>query len=180
MCSDNLDLETTTKTFMFHAHPIPLCPWHPWNGFATRVVWRVQKNAFLRRSRFVSCVHTQVHMTVCLFDLTCLHVTCTNKNLDNERVTTFLTYTSSWSVRTFLNQDGVSNDRETFSHVMKIYERACAHTKTIQIALQRELFWTLRRTTGLAVSHYIYIIYIYILYIYIYIYIHTHTHIINK
>ncbi len=40
---------------------------------------------------------------------------------------TFLTHTSSWSVRTFLKQDGVSNDPETFSYVMKIYERVCAH-----------------------------------------------------
>jgi hypothetical protein len=40
-------------------------------------------------------------------------------------------------VRTFLKQDGVSNDPETFSYVMKIYERACAHTK---IARQRGFF----------------------------------------
>jgi hypothetical protein len=33
----------------------------------------------------------------------------------------------------FLKQDGVSNDPETFSYVMKIYESACAHTKTSQI-----------------------------------------------
>jgi hypothetical protein len=107
---------------------------------AARVVWRVQQNAFLRRSRFVSCVRTQVHMTACLFDLVCLHVACTNKNLGNERVTTFITHASSWSVRTFLQQDSVSNDPETFSYVMKIYERACAHTKTSQIALQRGFF----------------------------------------
>ena len=30
----------------------------------------VQENGLLRRSRFVSCVITQVHMTVCLF---CFH-----------------------------------------------------------------------------------------------------------
>jgi len=94
---------------------------------AALVVWRVQKNAFLRRSRFVSCVRTQVHMTVCLFVLICLHVTCTNKNLGNERVTTFLTHASSWSVRTFLKQDGVSNDPETFSYVMKIWKCVRAH-----------------------------------------------------
>jgi hypothetical protein len=28
MCSHTLDLETTTQTFMLHARPIPLCPWH--------------------------------------------------------------------------------------------------------------------------------------------------------
>jgi hypothetical protein len=27
--SHNLDLETTTQTFMLQARPIPLCPWHP-------------------------------------------------------------------------------------------------------------------------------------------------------
>jgi hypothetical protein len=98
------------------------------------VVRRVQKNTFLWRSRFVSCVHTQVYMTTCLFVLiVCLHVTYTNKNLDNNRVTTFLTHSSSWRVRTFLKQDGVSKDPEMFSYVMKIYERACAYTKTSQI-----------------------------------------------
>jgi hypothetical protein len=30
MCSDNLNLETTTQTFMLQVRPIPLCPWHPW------------------------------------------------------------------------------------------------------------------------------------------------------
>jgi hypothetical protein len=29
MCSHNLDWETTTQTFMLHARPIPVCPWHP-------------------------------------------------------------------------------------------------------------------------------------------------------
>jgi hypothetical protein len=103
----------------------------------TRVVRRVQQRTFLRRSRFVSCVRTQAHMTACLFVRVCLHVACTNKNLVNDRVTTFLTHTSSCSVRTFLKQDGVSNDPETFSYVMKTYERACAHTKTSQISRQR-------------------------------------------
>ncbi len=55
-------------------------------------------------------------------------------------------------MRTFLKEDGVSNDPETFSYVMKTYERACAHTKTSQIVLQSEFFGTLRRTDGLAVS----------------------------
>jgi hypothetical protein len=50
---------------------------------AALVVWRVQKSAFLRRSRFVSCVRTQVHVTVCLFVRICLYVTCTKKNLGN-------------------------------------------------------------------------------------------------
>ncbi len=55
-------------------------------------VRRVQKNDLLRRSRFVSCVRAQVHMTPWLFVLICLHVACTNKNLGNERVTTLRTY----------------------------------------------------------------------------------------
>ncbi len=42
--------------------------------------------------------------------------------------------------RTFLKQDVVSNDPDTFSYVMKIYERACAHTKTSQIAWERGFF----------------------------------------
>ncbi len=51
--------------------------------FVSLVVWRVQKSVFLRRSRFVSCVHTPVHVTVWLFVRICLHVTCTKKNLGN-------------------------------------------------------------------------------------------------
>jgi hypothetical protein len=46
-------------------------------GVGFHVVRRVQKSAFLRRSRFVSCVCTQVHMTACLFVRICLHVACT-------------------------------------------------------------------------------------------------------
>jgi hypothetical protein len=40
----------------------------------------------------------------------------------------------------FLKQDSVSNDPETFSYVMKIYERGCAHSKTSHITLQRGFF----------------------------------------
>jgi hypothetical protein len=50
---------------------------------------------FLQRSSFVSCVRTQIHVTACLFVRICLHVAYTNKNLGIERVTTFLTHTSS-------------------------------------------------------------------------------------
>ncbi len=54
------------------------------------VLERVQKTSLLRRSRFVSCVCTEAHMTACLFVLICLYVTSTNKNLGNERVLTDL------------------------------------------------------------------------------------------
>jgi hypothetical protein len=107
---------------------------------ATLVVWRVQKSSFLRRSRFVSCVHTQVHMTPCLFLHICLYVSSTDKNLGNDGVTTFLTYVSSWNVSTFLKQDCVSNDPETFSCLMKTYERVWPYTKDSQIARQRRFF----------------------------------------
>jgi hypothetical protein len=75
MCSHNLDSETPTQTFMFHSRPIPLCPYHLWNA---RLTGRVTSptNMFLRRSRFVSCVYTEVHMTACLFVLICLYVSC--------------------------------------------------------------------------------------------------------
>jgi hypothetical protein len=133
-----------TTSIWRHQHRLSCCIHAParyvlgiHETFATRVVRRVQQSAFLRRSRFVSCVGTKVHMNACLFDLGCLYVTYTNKNLGNERVTTFITDASSWNVCTFLQQDSVSNDPETFSYVMKIYERVCAHTKTSQIALQR-------------------------------------------
>jgi hypothetical protein len=86
-------------------------------------------------------------MTVFLFVHICLYVTYTNhsKNLVNEWLTTFLTpwHTSSWRVRTFLKQDGVSSDPETFSYVWRnvwVYTRKppkYAHTKTTRISLQR-------------------------------------------
>ena len=38
---------------------------------AARVVRRVQQSAFLRRSRFVSCLRTQVHATSCFY---CSHM----------------------------------------------------------------------------------------------------------
>ena len=107
---------------------------------AALVMRRVQKSALLRRSRFVSCVCTQVHMTACPFVLTCLHVACTDKNLGNARLTTFLTHAGSSSVRTFLKQDCVSNDPETFSCLMPTYERACAHTKASQITRETRFF----------------------------------------
>ncbi len=108
----NLDLETTTQTFMLRARPSPLCDSasvtrsSPWSrlldsllGYATcRHMWtkrrifiwicvRTQetkrdlrrkatspKKRFQPRSRFVSCVHTQVHMNICLFVHICRHV----------------------------------------------------------------------------------------------------------
>jgi len=66
------------------------------------VLWRVQKNVFLRRSRLVSCVRTPVHMNSFLF----------------VRI-----HTSSWHVYTFLKQHGVSNDPETFSCLIHTCER---------------------------------------------------------
>ncbi len=56
---------------------------------------------------FLVCARKFIWLNSFLFS--CLHVACTNKNLGNERVTTFLTHASSWSVRSFLMQDGVSN-----------------------------------------------------------------------
>jgi hypothetical protein len=43
-------------------------------------------------------------------------------------------------METLIKEDGVSNNPESFSYVMKIYERACAHTKPSQISLQRGFF----------------------------------------
>jgi hypothetical protein len=62
ICSHNVDLETTTHTFMLHAHPSPRCPW---SSVKRSRYWSCDesKKDFLRRSRFVSCVHTQVNMT---------------------------------------------------------------------------------------------------------------------
>ena len=91
-----------TTSIRRHQHRLSCCMHAPARyvlgireTLAARVVRRVQQSAFLRRSRFVSCVRTKCHMTACLFVRVCLHVSCTNKNLANERVTTFLTHTSS-------------------------------------------------------------------------------------
>jgi hypothetical protein len=115
-----------------------------------------KKSFFSRKSRFVSCghtpirtwstnelrpsLHTQVH-DVCVHSWNkMVTVTYTNKNLVNERVTTFLTDVSSWRVCTFLKQDGISNDPSTFSYVMKTYERMCVNTKDIQIVWHSGFF----------------------------------------
>ena len=76
-------------------------------------------------------------------------MTYTNENLDNERVETFLTYTSSWSVYTFLEQDGVSNDPETFSYVIQTYERECVYTKVNQIVWQKGFFGLTKKQVDL-------------------------------
>ncbi len=129
-------MRDTTQTFMLHARPNPLCPWHPWNARHTGRATSPKKRVS-RRSRFVSCVRTEVHMTACLFVLVCLHVSCTNnKNLGNERVTTFLSTqvdeacAHSWSKM-------VSRMTLRRFHMSWRYECACAHTKPTQITLQR-------------------------------------------
>ncbi len=48
-----------------------MCCWHLWQG---RRVW-LHKCAFVRRSRFVSCVCTHFHMFAYLFVHICLHFT---------------------------------------------------------------------------------------------------------
>jgi hypothetical protein len=92
------------------------------------------------------CVYTSSWLYTFLFK--CLY---TNKNLENERVITFLTHTSPWRVYTFLKQDGVSNDPKTFSYVIQVYKRVYVYTKVSQIVWQREFSWTHHRT-GLTVS----------------------------
>jgi hypothetical protein len=90
-CCHNIDLEARAQTFMLHSRLSPLCASASVKRSPHWSCDESQKNALLRRSRFVSCVRTQVHIwTACLFVRTCLHVTYTNKNLGNERVTTFL------------------------------------------------------------------------------------------
>ena len=49
---------------------------------------RARKSAFAWRVRCVSCVRTKLHMSGYLFVHTCMHVTCSNKILGNEPVTT--------------------------------------------------------------------------------------------
>jgi hypothetical protein len=150
MCSHNLDSETTTQTFMLYARPSPLCrvvvcPCDPWKLKKHSPYWSCDESKKACFSggltSFLVCARKFIWLHAFLFSFVCMwHVACTNKNLDNDRVTIFLTYASSWSVRTFLKEDGVSNDPETFSYVMKKYDRACADTRTSQIVWQRGFF----------------------------------------
>ncbi len=102
-----------TTSIWRHQHRLSCCmhaPAHYVLGIretlVALVVRRVPKSDVLRRSRFVSCVRTQGHMTACLFVLTCLHVECTNKNLGNERVTTFVR-----KVRKFMKREDIPEAR---------------------------------------------------------------------
>jgi hypothetical protein len=102
------------------------------------VVWRVQKSYFLRRSRFVSCVHTQVYMTTflfiqvqfrgtyfCMWD-TPIRTWSTNELRPSLRTHVHDECPHSWSKNL---QDGVSNDPETFSCFIQTFERVYTHTK---------------------------------------------------
>jgi hypothetical protein len=153
MCSHNLDLETTTQTFMLHARPSPQCPWV---SVKRSPHWSCDESKKALCSgdlpSFLVCARKFIWLHAFLFSHVCMwHAPI--RTWATERVTTFLTHASSWSVRTFLKQDGVSNDPETFSYVMRTYERVCAHTKTSQIFLPRGLFWAHRRTAGLDKTH---------------------------
>ena len=91
-------------------------------------------------------------MDSCLFVLMSVCDIHQYKNLDNERVTTVLTNTSSGRVHTFLKQDGVSNDPETFSCHKNIYDLACANTKTSQITRQDRFLWGRHNASEVVVS----------------------------
>jgi hypothetical protein len=90
-------------------------------------------------------------MTACIFVHICLHVAYTNKNLGNEQVPSLRTqfHEDLPYARVCTLQDGVSNDLETFSYLMKTYESACANTKASQIARQKRFFGNNRPTPQL-------------------------------
>jgi hypothetical protein len=100
-----------------------MCCWHLWQG---RRVW-LHKCAFVRRSRFVSCVCTHFHMFAYLFVHICLHLTYTHTILGNERITIFLkgqlhdTCTHPWSHE---------------SHMSRLrWEVMCTHTLSYKLTL---------------------------------------------
>ncbi len=102
------------------------------------VVRRV--SVFVRRYRCISCVRTEVHTFTYLFVHICLHMTYTNVILCNMWITTFLT-TQLDETRVHPWSKMVSRmTPETFSCHKKIYELACAHTKTSQIKRQNHFF----------------------------------------
>ena len=71
----------------------------------------------------------------------CSHMSVCVIHQSGERVSYDLPYAQVHEAQSvFLNQDGVSNDPETFSCLMQTYERACARTKAIQIGQQKRFF----------------------------------------
>jgi len=88
-CCHNTDLESTDFHVAFT--PKPSMCFGIRETLAALVVRRVPKKRFAPQIslRFL-CAHASSYMTACLFVRTCLYVTYTNKNLGNERVTTFL------------------------------------------------------------------------------------------
>ena len=98
---------------------------------------RARKSAFAWRVRCVSCVRTKLHMSGYLFVHTCMHVTCSNKILGNEPVTTFPMNARVYYIDTFKKQDGSHQCRQ-HAHVRENrYSLACEHKKRSEITGQR-------------------------------------------
>ncbi len=128
-CCHNIDLETRVHTFMLSVRKPVMC-FGIRETLATLVVWRVQKNTFLRRSRFVSCVHTQVRMTSCLFVHICLHVTCTNKNMDTHELRPSL-YTQVHVVCAHSWIKMVSRMTQRRFHMSSRHTKVCLHETVV-------------------------------------------------
>ena len=74
MCSHNLDFGDNNTDFNVACTTKAAMSLGIRDTMIPLVVRRVQKSVFLLRSRFVSCVRTEVHMTAYLFVRICLYV----------------------------------------------------------------------------------------------------------
>jgi hypothetical protein len=101
------------------------------------VFQRVRKSSFACRVRCVSCVRTNLHMSEYLFVYVSMHVTCSNKILVNESVTTFPMNVRARCIGTSKKQDG-SRQCSQLPHVReKRYSLAFEHKKHSEITGQR-------------------------------------------
>jgi hypothetical protein len=98
---------------------------------------QVRKSAFVWRVRCVSCVCTKLHMSGYLFVHTCIHVTCSNKILVNEPVTTSPMNARACCIGTSKKQDEARQCRQ-HAHVReKRYSLPCENKKRSEITGQR-------------------------------------------
>ena len=112
---------------------------------------RVRKSAFAWRVRCVSCVRTKLHMSGYLVVHTCMHVTCSNKILGNEPVTTFPMHARACCMGTSKKQDGAHQCRQ-HAHVReKRYSLPCELKKCSEITGQRTCCGRTSTTSGTAV-----------------------------
>ena len=148
MCCHNIELETRAKPCMLHARPSPLM------RLRIRVLWSCDESEQVRLSgdlaSFLVCVRKFIWLHAFLSTYVCMPIRTWAISELRPSVRTQVHDDLPYArVCTFLKQDGVSNDPETFSYLMKTYESACANTNASQIARQKRFFGLVTAPAGL-------------------------------